>query len=63
MRKHLLIASTLAVALPAAADPVKDAELDRVKLVQKVRPAVVAVFMKDFQSDPRGRIAGGGSGV
>ena len=24
-----------------AADPVKDAELDRVKLVQKVRPAVV----------------------
>jgi serine protease Do len=64
MRKHLLIALALAFAHPAAAaDPVKDGELDRVKLIQKVRPAVVAVFMKDFQSDPRGRIAGGGSGV
>src|SRR5687767_3885523 len=64
MRKHLLITAALALALPAAAaDPVKDAELDRVKLVRKVQPAVVSVFMKEFQSDPRGRIAGGGSGV
>jgi serine protease Do len=62
MRKLLLIAALFA-APAAAADPVKDEELDRVKLVQKVRPAVVAVFMKDFQGDPRGRIAGGGSGV
>src|SRR5215208_1396086 len=64
MRKHLLIASALALALPAAAaDPVKDGELDRVQLVRKVQPAVVSVVMKAFQSDPRGRIAGGGSGV
>jgi serine protease Do len=66
MRKLLLIATPLALAfavLGTAADPVKDTELDRVKLVQKVRPAVVSVFMKEFQSDPRGRIAGGGSGV
>jgi serine protease Do len=65
MRKHLLICSVLALIAGGvrAADPVKDAELDRVKLIQKVRPAVVAVFMKDFQGDPRGRIAGGGSGV
>jgi S1-C subfamily serine protease len=65
MRKHLLIGSALALfaASAPAADAVKDNELDRVKLVQKVRPAVVAVFMKDFQGDPRGRIAGGGSGV
>lgn len=74
MRKHLLMGSALValgltavLSVPgrdaAAADPVKDAELDRVKLVQKVRPAVVAVYMKEFQSDPRGRIAGGGSGV
>jgi len=62
MRKHLLIALTFALPV-AAADPVKDAELDRVNLIKKVRPAVVAVFMKDFQGDPRGRIAGGGSGV
>src|SRR5437763_742760 len=66
MRKLLLIGTPLALAfalLGTAADPVKDTELDRVKLVQKVRPAVVSVFMKEFQSDPRGRIAGGGSGV
>jgi S1-C subfamily serine protease len=64
MRTQLLICAALAVSLPAlAADPVKDAELDRVKLIQKVQPAVVSVFMVDFQSDPRGRIAGGGSGV
>lgn len=64
MRKLLLIGLALIVAGPAhAADPVKDAELDRVRLIQKVRPAVVSVFMKDFTGDPRGRIAGGGSGV
>ena len=66
MRKHLLIGIAAAALLagPApAADPVRDAELDRVKLIQKVRPAVVSVFMKDFTGDPRGRIAGGGSGV
>jgi serine protease Do len=65
MRKHLLICAALGfiASVSAAADPVKDNELDRVKLIQKVRPAVVAVFMKDFQGDPRGRIAGGGSGV
>jgi len=66
MRKHLLIASPLflaLVAVAAAADPVKDAEQDRVKLIKKLQPAVVSVFMKEFQSDPRGRIAGGGSGV
>src|SRR5262249_47952765 len=66
MRKHLLIASPLAVLLTAAllaADPVKDAEQDRVKLVKKLQPAVGWVFIKEFQSDPRGRIAGGGSGV
>ncbi|HVK14962.1 MAG TPA: trypsin-like peptidase domain-containing protein [Gemmataceae bacterium] len=64
MRKHLLIGFCLALALPAAAaDAVKDAELDRVNLIKKVRPAVVAVFMKSFEGDPRGRIAGGGSGV
>src|SRR4030095_14161767 len=63
---HLLIGVVLAlIAGPAvAADPVKDGELDRVKLVQKVRPAVVCVFMKHFApGDPRGIIAGGGSGV
>ena len=65
MRKQLLIGAALALLAGSApaADPVRDAELDRVKLVQKVRPAVVSVFMKDFQGDPRGRIAGGGSGV
>jgi serine protease Do len=66
MRKHLLIASPLALLVTAAllaADPVKDAEQDRVKLVKKLQPAVVSVFIKEFQSDPRGRIAGGGSGV
>jgi S1-C subfamily serine protease len=65
MRKHLLIGAALALfATPAAAaDTVQAAELDRVKLIQKVRPAVVSVFMKDFTGDPRGRIAGGGSGV
>ena len=66
MRKHLWIGMALALAAgPAfAADPVKDAELDRVKLVQKVRQAVVSVFIKHFQgNDPRGIIAGGGSGV
>lgn len=64
MRKLLSVGLALAVAAPApAADPVRDAELDRVKLIQKVRPAVVSVFMKDFQGDPRGRISGGGSGV
>jgi serine protease Do len=65
MRKPLLICTTLALlaAGAPAADPVKDAELSRVELIRKVRPAVVAVFMKDFEGDPRGRIAGGGSGV
>jgi len=65
MRKHLLICAAALAAAPAfAADPVKDGELDRVKLVQKVRPAVVCVFMKHFApGDPRGVIAGGGSGV
>ncbi|MSR54973.1 MAG: trypsin-like serine protease [Gemmataceae bacterium] len=64
MRKHLLICSAMMLGLPVfAADPVKDGELDRVKLVQKVRPAVASIFMKDFSGDPRGRIAGGGSGV
>jgi serine protease Do len=65
MRKYLAIAVALAAFAGSApaADPVKDNELERVKLIQKVRPAVVAVFMKEFQSDPRGRIAGGGSGV
>ena len=66
----LLIASFVAgflAVLPGrtvvAADPVKDAELDRVNLVKKIRPAVVAVYMKDFSRDPRGQVAGGGSGV
>lgn len=65
MRKHLLIYSALlaAAGLAAAADPVKDEELSRVQLIQKVRPAVVSVFIKDFTGDPRGRVAGGGSGV
>jgi len=66
MRKHLLISAAVAalVAPALAADPVKDNELDRVKLVQKVQPAVVCVFMKHFApGDPRGIIAGGGSGV
>jgi S1-C subfamily serine protease len=64
MRNFLLLVPLAAMAgIGLAADPVKDEELDRVKLIQKVRPAVVAVFMKDFQGDPRGRIAGGGSGV
>lgn len=73
MRKHLLMGSLFiafgvaVIAVPsrfvAAADPVKDSELDRVKLIQKVRPAVAAIYMKEFQSDPRGRVAGGGSGV
>src|SRR2546422_853742 len=66
MRKALLVRFALAVAgaTAPAADPVKDNELDRVKLVQKVRPAVVCVFMKHFApGDPRGIIAGGGSGV
>jgi S1-C subfamily serine protease len=65
MRKHLLICTALvlfATGVPAA-DPVKDGELDRVKLVQKVRPAVASIFMKSFQGDPRGVIVGGGSGV
>lgn len=65
MRKHLLICSALAILATSvpAADPVKDGELDRVKLVQKVRPAVASIFMKNFQGDPRGVIVGGGSGV
>src|SRR6476619_943625 len=65
MRKHLLICAAVFAATPVfAADPVKDNELDRVKLVQKVQPAVVCVFMKHFApGDPRGVIAGGGSGV
>ncbi|HET7747418.1 MAG TPA: hypothetical protein VFM29_08970, partial [Vicinamibacteria bacterium] len=61
MRAHRVASLLLglALALPAAAaDPVKDAELGRVQLVKKVRPAVVSIFMKEFQSDPRGRIAG-----
>ena len=69
MHQHLLIGMALlgvawgSAQKGAAADVVKAAELDRVKLIQKVRPAVVAVFIKDFSGDPRGRIAGGGSGV
>ena len=68
MRKHHLLSLCLAFVAQfahpaAAADPVKDAELDRVNLIKKVRPAVVSVFMKSFEGDPRGRIAGGGSGV
>ena len=73
MRKHLLICSLFAgfgvaiVAIPSgaivAADPVKDDEHARVELIRKVRPAVASIFIKEFQSDPRGRVAGGGSGV
>jgi S1-C subfamily serine protease len=65
MRKHLLICSPLVAFLGAAlaADSVKDDEQERVKLIKKVQPAVASVFMKDFSGDPRGRIAGGGSGV
>ena len=72
MRKHLLICSVFAafgaaiIAIPsrdASADTVADTQMDRVKLIQKVRPAVAAIYMKEFQSDPRGRVAGGGSGV
>lgn len=62
MRKTLLTMALLAAPV-AAADPVKDAELDRVKLVQKVRPAVASIFIKNFGGDPRGTIGGGGSGV
>ena len=75
MNKRILIGSLLLASFVAgflavlpgrtvvAADPVKDAELDRVNLVKKIRPAVVAVYMKDFSRDPRGQVAGGGSGV
>jgi serine protease Do len=72
MRKHLLITAALlgsfgAIALlpthHVAADPVKDAEQDRINTIKRVRPAVVAVYIKDFGGDPRGVIAGGGSGV
>jgi serine protease Do len=74
MRKHQLIyipfvlgvAALTAFGLKprvAVADAVQDAETARVKLIQKVKPAVVAVFMKEFQSSPEGKIAGGGSGV
>ena len=69
MHQHFLIGTALlgvvwgSAQRSVAADVVKAAELDRVKLIQKVRPAVVAVFIKDFSGDPRGRIAGGGSGV
>lgn len=66
MRLHLPFVVLLVAIVWAplnAADPVIEAEQERVKLVAKVRPAVVSVFMKEFQSDPRGRIAGGGSGV
>ncbi len=76
MNKRHLLAPLLALGLAAgglallpkpqaavAADPVKDAELDRVNLIKKIRPAVVAVYMKDFSGDPRGKVAGGGSGV
>lgn len=63
----LVLSTTFVVFAPAdnvvAADPVKDAELDRVNLIKKVRPAVVAVYIKDFSRDPRGTVAGGGSGV
>lgn len=75
MKKRILIGSLLvsgfvaaflAIGSPrevVAADPVKDAELDRVNLIKRVRPAVVAIYMKDFSRDPRGSVAGGGSGV
>lgn len=67
MRKHLLICSPLfailGMAIVAHGDAVKDGEMGRVNLVKKVQPAVASIFMKEFQSDPRGRVAGGGSGV
>ncbi|WP_020472858.1 S1C family serine protease [Zavarzinella formosa] len=75
MKKRLLMVGLLSLGLAAgflavtpakpvaAADPAKEAELDRVNLIKKIRPAVVAVYIKDFSRDPRGSIAGGGSGV
>lgn len=72
MRKHLLFGAALlgvgslaALSRPTtAADPVKDAEQERIATIKRVRPAVVNVFVKDFSTgDPRGRVVGGGSGV